>query len=192
MTKHPRRLTTGALLAVFLVTCSLTIDEQQLGGERVPTCSEKEKEKECEVEGVLQCVGLDDASFGCSRRNCIPCNLPKATAFCSEATGECAVSVCHGTWDDCDNVNSNGCEINTANDVDHCGACGEPCPSKPHAEVSCGSTRCYIRVCEVGFKDCNDEFADGCEIDSRTHPDHCGACDMHCDGTCAEGLCEPS
>ena len=183
---HLRRVL-GLLLGV-LTGCSLTIDEEELGGQPLLVCSSKQKE--CNVEGVPQCVGLDDPSFGCSRRNCIPCNLPKATAICSPASGECVVGACHGTWDDCDGVDANGCEVNTANDAAHCGKCSQACPSKPHAQVACGATRCYIRVCDRGFKDCNDEFDDGCEVDSMTDVDNCGDCDQACDGVCNEGGCE--
>ena len=176
----------GLILGV-LGACSFTIDEDELGGEPVLVCNARQKE--CNVEGVAQCVGLGDASFGCSRRNCIPCNLPNTTAVCNQNSGECAVGACHGTWDDCDQVASNGCEVNTSNDVDHCGKCSRPCPAKPHAEVACGSTRCYIRLCDRGYKDCNGQFDDGCEVDAMTDSNNCGECLHACDGACSAGVC---
>lgn len=177
----------AVMLGLGIVACSLTIDEEKLGGERILACTSKEKE--CDVEGVPECVSLKDASFGCSRPNCIPCNLPNATAICSPATGDCVVGACHGTWFDCNRLNSDGCEVNVADNVDHCGACLAACPARPHAEVRCGGTHCYIRVCDRGHGDCNDDFDDGCEIDLRTNVDHCGACDTPCDGVCKDGTC---
>ncbi len=176
-------LTAGALGA-----CSLTIDETRLGGGSKIRCSDKEKA--CNVEGETRCVGLDDPSFGCSRRSCIPCSLPKATAICSPASGECVVGACHGTWDDCDGINSNGCEVNTADDVENCGRCGDRCPPVAHAEAACGSTSCYVRLCDDGYKNCNDDFEDGCEIDIRTDREHCGDCESACDGDCVDGVCQ--
>lgn len=185
--KQPISRMLAIVLGLGFVACSLTIDEEELGGERILECTSKEKE--CDVEGVPQCVGLRDPSFGCSQRNCTPCNLPNATATCSPATGECVVAACHGTWYDCNRLNSDGCEVDTAHDVTHCGACLAACPTRPNAEVRCGGSRCYIRVCDRGFGDCNDDFDDGCETDLMNDPDYCGACDTPCDGICKDGAC---
>ena len=179
----------AAVCTFTLLACSLTIDADELGGDPTPVCSSKEKA--CNVEGVIQCVGLDDPSFGCARRSCIPCSLPKATATCSPTTGECVVGACVGSWSDCDLMSSNGCEINTSYSIDNCGKCHDACPPKPNAEVACGSTNCYIRVCEPGFKDCNEEFDDGCEVDAMHDARHCGECNRQCDGVCLLGVCEP-
>jgi len=171
-----------------VIACSLTIDEDELGGEPALVCPSKQKA--CNVEGVIQCVSLTDPSFGCARPSCIPCNLPNATATCKPSTGECAVAACVGSWNDCDLASSNGCEVNTSYDVDNCGGCHRPCQAKPHAEVACGSANCYIRFCERGFKDCNDKFDDGCEVDATRDPDHCGECHRSCEGVCVQGKCE--
>lgn len=178
-----------ALSCTFAVlACSLTIDEDELGGEPTPVCSSKQKA--CNVEGVVECVSLTDPSYGCARPSCIPCNLPKATATCSPSTGECAVGACVGSWSDCDLKTSNGCEVNTSHDVDNCGRCHDTCPAKPNAEVACGSTNCYIRVCKRGFKDCNEDFDDGCEVDTMRDARHCGECNRSCEGVCTLGACE--
>lgn len=189
MSCAPARALAG-LIAALLASCSLTIDESELGGgDGTLECSSSEKT--CDVEGVAQCVGLDDPSFGCSRPGCTPCSLPKATAICNPETGACVVGACNGTWENCDRVASNGCEINVADNVDNCGECGKRCPARPNAEVACGGTSCYIRRCTLDYKNCNDEFEDGCEIDTRTSETHCGECNQPCKGTCVEGKCEP-
>ncbi len=172
---------------VSVVACTLTVDEEGLGRE-YDACAANEKL--CEDEDGARCVGLDDPSFGCARLNCASCYLEKATPTCSPASGQCVIAACTGSYEDCDNADSNGCEVNVDTDVKNCGGCGMPCPEKPNAEVSCGGARCYIRVCEDGYGDCNKTFQDGCEADLSTSNNHCGGCNMPCFGTCVDGQCE--
>lgn len=187
---------TGRVLAVvlglLLIQCSLTIDEDELGGEHLLDCPGSEKE--CTVQGVPTCVGLDDPLYGCAAESCMPCNLPNATAVCG-STGECVKATCHPSYEDCNEMPSDGCEEPLNRSVDHCGACYTPCQPLPHAEVSCGSGHCYIRRCVEGYLDCNRKAGDGCEVDARD-PDHCGECGEPCGGVCCypdrccDGVCE--
>lgn len=176
------------VLGLLFLQCSLTIDEEALGGEWVLACV-ADAEKQCEVGGVPECVGVDDPRFGCARDTCVPCNLPNATAVC-DRNDECVKSTCHPSWDDCNKQSHDGCETPLNYSVDNCGKCGEVCPPRPNAEdVSCGSGRCYVRVCLAGFKDCNKKYDDGCEVNTLTDPDNCGACGEPCDGVCCQGAC---
>ena len=178
----------AGILGLVLLQCSLTIDEEALGGERVLACTDKQKE--CEVGGIPQCVRLTDPSYGCARSDCLPCNLPNATATCHQTTGECTKSVCHPAWDDCNGLKSDGCEVPLNYSVDNCGKCGEECTEKLNTyDVSCGSGHCYVRECLSGFMDCNLEYDDGCEVDLLTDPDNCGECGEACDGVCCQGVC---
>lgn len=181
---------TARILAVFLglllIQCSLTIDEDELGGQRLLDCPDDQKE--CNVRGVTTCVGRDNPLYGCAGASCIPCNLPNATARCGP-TGECVRVSCHSSYDDCNGVASDGCEEPLNHSVAHCGACGEPCPQLPNAEVACGSGHCYIRRCLPGYLDCNGNVTDGCEVD-QSDPAHCGACGEPCgDICCYPGHC---
>lgn len=177
------------LLVSSFVACTLTIDEEALsgGGEGSLACGSNQKS--CEIAGQTECVALNDPDYGCARVNCIPCNLNRAQPTCSPASGQCVIAACIGTWANCDRADSNGCEVDLNNDPDNCGGCGDACPDRPNAEVACGSARCYIRVCDDGFQDCNNDFADGCETDVTTSTDHCGDCDSPCAGTCEDGVC---
>lgn len=168
--------------------CTLTIDRTALTG---PDLQCSEAEKQCDVDGEPECVASDNPDFGCASPNCAPCYLNKATATCSPGTQACIVAACIGTWENCDRTDANGCEIDINTDPEHCGGCDAPCPAREHAEIRCGSARCYIRVCEEGFGDCNEELADGCETDLRGSPLHCGACGEPCAGSCQEGTCVP-
>lgn len=178
-TSQPRRGRTAplvllsCLLAASLVlspACSLTIDEEALQG---PNLHCSEAEKQCDVDGQAECVPLENPDFGCSSVNCAPCYLHKATATCSPRSGECIVAACIGSWDDCDQLEANGCEVDLNSDPNNCGGCEEACPDRPHAEIRCGSARCYIRVCESGFLDCNEDVVDGCETELAVDSNGC-------------------
>lgn len=55
------------------------------------------------------------------------CSTNHVTALCTN--GVCA-GTCSAGWQDCDgNKQANGCEINTATDVNNCGTCGNACGS---------------------------------------------------------------
>ena len=193
MIARPRARILAVSLGLVLIQCSLTIDEEELGGEHVLACASDEKE--CDVGGVPECVKLDNPLFGCARRSCIPCNLPNATAICSNVTNECIKSTCHPSWEDCNDIDEDGCEVPLNHSVDHCGACNEGCPPLPHAEVDCGGGHCFIRRCLAGYLDCNREVDDGCEVD-QNDPDHCGDCGDACGevccnpGFCCDGTCQ--
>lgn len=176
----------AGLLGLLFLHCSLTIDEEALGGEWVSECADDQKQ--CEVGGVLKCVGRDDPLFGCAKSACTPCNLPNTTPICGK-TGDCAKSTCHPSWDDCNGKSSDGCEAPLNYSVDNCGECGEKCTPRDNADVSCGGGHCYIRECLLDFEDCNEKYDDGCEIDTLTDSDNCGACGEPCDGVCCQGVC---
>lgn len=182
----------AVILGLVLIQCSLTIDEEELGGKHLLDCADSEKA--CNVQGIPTCVGLDDPRYGCAEASCIPCNLPNATARCGP-TGKCVKVSCHPSYEDCNEVASDGCEEALNTSVAHCGACDEPCPELPQAEVSCGSGRCYIRRCLEGYLDCNGTVADGCEVDEQDL-NRCGECGEPCGGVCCypdrccNGVCE--
>nr|MBK7063559.1 hypothetical protein [Deltaproteobacteria bacterium] len=70
------------------------------------------------------------------------------------------------------------------------------CPAAPNAVGRCsGAGSCSI-VCNPGFADCNNNTADGCEVDARSSVAHCGACGRACTaglvcvaGACTSGAC---
>lgn len=83
--------------------------------------------------------------------------------------------------------------VDLLNDVNACGACGIACPSPgPNGKRTCSNGVCGSE-CAEGWADCNGDPADGCEVDLRANPDHCGACGKQCDVAagqpCIEGKC---
>jgi hypothetical protein len=130
----------------------------------------------------------------------LPDNCGGCGVTCSSnnmATRTCSGGICNGTcaagFADCDgNKQSNGCEVNTQTDVNHCGGCGQSCEaSKPANTVvgSCTNGVCSY-ACAFGFADCGGT-GDGCETNTQTNTAHCGACGHACVAgeVCVNGAC---
>ncbi len=114
------------------------------------------------------------AHCGACGRTCAP---PNATAAC--AMGVCAVSACAGAFADCNGNVADGCEVDTATAVSHCGACGRACPARPNAFPGCLGGAC-VASCVAGFQDCDAVEGNGCEVDTRATLAHCGGCGRAC------------
>jgi hypothetical protein len=108
------------------------------------------------------------------------------------ASGSCNYA-CNAGFRDCDAAAANGCEAATATDVGNCGSCGRVC-SFSNATAACSGGACAIAACNGAFRDCNGSGGDGCEVNSGSDVNHCGACGNRCviaNGTaaCAGGAC---
>lgn len=94
------------------------------------------------------------------------CTLASASSVCS--AGTCAISTCNAGYGNCDGDPSNGCEANLST-LTHCGRCGAACPTPagPHTIARCtstgGSATCGI-LCESGWRDCDGNLTNGCEV----------------------------
>ncbi|MBL8683709.1 MAG: hypothetical protein JNK05_31345 [Myxococcales bacterium] len=122
--------------------------------------------------------------------HCGECDLPCVGV--GGAVGTCVngacVSTCMTNRGDCDGNAANGCEQDLTNSAAHCGACNRRC-NLPNASSECRTGRCALLACNPGFADCNSNAADGCEQDTRTSPEHCGACVVSCARPNAMGVC---
>ncbi len=71
-----------------------------------------------------------------------------------------------------------------SSDVDHCGRCGNVCPTRPYAVPECRDFACAQR-CITNYADCDGNAENGCETDLR-RPANCGGCGLRpaevCDG----------
>ena len=96
-----------------------------------------------------------------------------ATAFCSNKV--CGLS-CSPGFADCNGNPADGCEINTASDPLHCGACAVRCPAPDNSvPTSCVSSACNSgSACVAGFADADGNPANGCESNLANDSQHCG------------------
>ena len=120
------------------------------------------------------------------------CSNAHGSTTCSG--GSCSPS-CSGLWASCDGNANNGCET-AINTLANCSSCGQGC-NIPNATESCGGGVCLLVSCNTGYSNCDNQQANGCEVNIFTSTSNCGSCNTLCTnghGTtgCASGLCAPS
>jgi hypothetical protein len=134
-------------------------------------------------------------SNGCETNSSTdPNNCGSCGKNCSSnhmATRTCAGGVCNGTcaagWVDCNqNLQSDGCEINTSNDSNNCGACGNVCPPHANGTPVCSGSICTF-TCNASFTNCGSLCTN-----TATDPTNCGACGNVCVSghPCVAGICQ--
>jgi hypothetical protein len=52
----------------------------------------------------------------------------------------------------------------------------------PNGLAACNSGKCTVGSCDTGFRDCDGDVANGCEVNANTDPANCGACGHACPG----------
>jgi len=160
----------------------------------------------------------------CAEGRCLPgcardqaCRATSATPFCDLGTHRCVACLaapdcgayagaqprctdgvcgfrCEAGRGDCDGLAANGCEVDLAAAVDHCGRCDNRCPAAPNGTARCASGACDIQ-CEGSRRDCDGDRSNGCEADIGGDARNCGACGRACPGAsnatgiCADGVC---
>ena len=118
------------------------------------------------------------------------CAFPN-TATYGCAAGSCVVSTCNAGFGNCDGVNSNGCEANFATDPNNCSKCGSVC-SAPNAATQCSAGTCGIAACSSGYANCDGLYANGCEINTASDGNNCGACGNACSAACVANVAATS
>ncbi|MGD0680396.1 MAG: hypothetical protein ABSC94_33915, partial [Polyangiaceae bacterium] len=136
-------------------------------------------------------IDLDNNASNCGSCGHV-CSGTGASEVCTNAA--CTVSTCTvaGTAN-CDGNAANGCEVNTTDDPKNCGGCGDAC-STNNATESCVASKCVITTCTAGFKDCDGNASNGCEVNTTDDANNCGACGTKCSqangtGTCVASTC---
>ncbi len=131
--------------------------------------------------------------------NCgIWCQPDNGTGYCNDGT--CAVQTCFGSFRDCNEAYSDGCEVDTKTDAEHCGSCFESC-LYDHGTGKCFNSSCLLNNCTDPWKNCDESEENGCESNSLSDPANCGNCDVVCptppnmynagclNGDCIPGVC---
>lgn len=110
--------------------------------------------------------------------NVARCMCPPDKTFCDAG---CYDGFCFGRCVDLTSDNYN------------CGACGVDCyvPER-NAKGVCNYGAC-VMDCNEGRADCNNAWSDGCEVNTDSDPQNCGACGHVCDAVagqaCVAGRC---
>jgi hypothetical protein len=130
-------------------------------------------------------------------KNCGGCGVkcktyPYAVSACK--AGKCVLT-CEAGWKDCNNKWSDGCETDVGKDVHNCGGCGAQCKTVPYASAGCSNHKCMY-TCHSGWKNCNNDWNDGCETDIGRDINNCGCCGTKCNALvpyaspkCSNGKC---
>jgi hypothetical protein len=149
----------------------------------------------CDVGGWVDCDG--NPANGCEvnlqddPENCGQCGVacPIAEPCTAGACFECApgTATCPGDPPD-------SCLTMLGTDK-NCHFCGDTC-ALANAEAGCMPMgygfACSVVLCNLGFADCDMMSPNGCEVDTMTDPNNCGACGSACAAghTCAGGICQ--
>lgn len=174
MSRLVKAMWIGAALLVVVPACLLTApsEEEATGG------CEAGKEKECGGK----CVAISDPAFGCTLDACTPCGLDRATAAC--VNGACAVATCEAGFDDCDQLDDNGCETNLSTDPGNCSQCKKTCTSGVCQDAGC--CKALGETCGSQLECCGNDCNGKCCVQNGSA---CNAPSDCCLGVCTNLLC---
>ncbi|XP_073388238.1 uncharacterized protein [Physcomitrium patens] len=113
--------------------------------------------------------------------NCGNCGIKcggcaNAVPTCKSGKGEFS---CTAPYQNCDNSWSDGWEINVSNDVNNCGGCRKKCSPVAHANVKCSNSKCEY-TCHPGWRNCDNNWMNGCETEVSMNVNNCGGCNIKC------------
>jgi len=151
--------------------------------------------RDCDGDSANGCeadITSVDACGGCGS----VCAYDNTVAQCVD--GSCEPAGCVEPYIDCDGEDGL-CETFAETLLD-CGGCGVACGDPDRATPACVEGACIVDECLGNYGDCNDDIADGCELQLNVN-DHCGGCGMGCafagsltsctSGTCVIEACAP-
>lgn len=180
----------------FLCDLSHTDSHTCSGGEcLVSTCdADYENCNTLDVDGCEVNIGGDATNCGSCGYQCSLANA--ASHAC--VLGECEVHSCSGTFENCNDIDSDGCEIDLDSDLNNCGGCGQVCDLPHAASHNCVGGMCQVLTCDQFWGNCNDQDTDGCEKNLTSDVLNCGTCGNTCPGygyssahvSCQSGGCQ--
>ena len=137
-----------------------------------------------QADGCETDLSTTTANCGSCGNNCGTSLQHTAGNSCSG--GACVIGSCAGSWQNCNSLIPDGCEIDTATNGSNCSGCGRVCSTvNMTGGGSCAASACS-GSCNLGFADCNSDKAqgggNGCESTLSTVAT-CGTCA----GVCSSG-----
>ena len=146
--------------------------------------------------------------------NCGGCGNLDATFDCDSGGGEwrceevvCIADSCPDPSADCD-ADQSTCESDL-NSTATCGSCGTDCFDPPLSadagghivDAICNVSRlCEATSCQAPYADCDEQWTNGCEVNTSDDPLHCGGCTTSFDNNqcefenaiplCTNSVCE--
>ncbi len=135
----------------------------------------------CSVAGQVDCDGA--TANGCETStvsdvaNCGACaNVCPAQGGTPSCTnGTCGLA-CFAGRGNCDMNATNGCETDTNNSLQNCGACNFLC-NTPNGIPLCQAGMCTVNQCQPGFGNCDGQMQNGCEVLLNSNPG-CGSSNL--------------
>lgn len=106
------------------------------------------------------------------------CQPANATQYQCTA-GACVIGQCAAGFVNCNNLVSDGCEINVKTDPQNCGLCGKGC-SVANGTPACNDGACAVGTCDSPWLNCDGLYASGCNINKTTSMQHCAKCNNAC------------
>jgi hypothetical protein len=146
----------------------------------------------CETDTATSTANCGMCGRGCSPTgvNALSCAGGKCNSSCTGTNANCAQPLAPAPDD--------GCEVNTAGDINNCGMCGRACSATGVQTLSCAAGHCNSS-CLLGNGNCAQPAApaadDGCETNLNTDLANCGLCNRACASNgvatrmCTGGLC---
>ncbi|MBL8682344.1 MAG: hypothetical protein JNK05_24460 [Myxococcales bacterium] len=141
--------------------------------------------------GFRDCDG--NASNGCEVDISMPANCGACGRACT-GTQVCTMAGCADSCPSGQMLCSGAC-VDLQTNANHCGMCGNACPSGPRGRPGCAANMCSL-ACEFGYDNCDRNASNGCESNTQLDPNHCGSCGMVCPSggpntisTCSAGRC---
>ena len=124
------------------------------------------------------------------------CTGPNVQDWSCDVVGgvrTCVIVTCAAGWENCDNVDANGCEVNRLVSVDNCGQCGGVCAGTNTQSRACINGLCDP-TCNSGYEDCNGPEPgisdNGCETVVSSDVNACGSCTNVCNLPHANEVCQ--
>ncbi|UJR79447.1 RCC1 domain-containing protein [Sandaracinus amylolyticus] len=161
--------------------CDDACESCRPGGSEV--CDAEARDEDCEGGSNEGCActgtGTRACSGGTEEGECTAGTQSCVDGVLSECVGAVGpvAEVCNGRDDDCDSAIDG--PIATL-------ACGSATRA---SAVGCSAGECRVTACTTGYRDCNEQFEDGCEVQLGTASD-CLSCGDSCAFSCNDEGCD--